>query len=315
MQQFSDALMADFPEFYGNPFIKYISTERRWTVSDNNKRPMHLGALLTSHELIGTRHDDPSGLLTLHGLSQALPAAANASFYLDSYQDQVLILDIEAECPTDLRNVLLTLIPKAFYAEVSRSGKGYHLVLPLPRNFHTFENARNKLKIQHHNRYFEILIQHWISFTRIPIPDDILQQAAAAPLIDWDDLYAHLASTVKQHKTLQGAHFYAAELPPIEDIPHHEEAIAWILRYEYSKDLNDFGGDTSRWEFGVIHHLIRSLNRWKKRYAYSPEQIVTLIYYATLESVPHREKHDTFRDGNPFLLSQVQKALELSSEE
>lgn len=315
MDILSSSPQADFPEFYENPFIKHIAKNRRWTISDKDKRPIHMGDLLQRRRIVGTRPDDPTGMLTLPELTSLVPTAANASFHFDGFLEQALILDIESDCPEDLRDVLLTLVPQSFYSEVSRSGKGYHLVMPMPGNFSKFKDASRKSKVQHHHRYFEVLIHHWISFTRTPIPDEILSQSEKAPTIEWDDLYQHLATTVKGHKQLQGSYLGVAELPSVEGIPQAKEALAWILRYEYKKDLNDFGGDTSRWEFGVIHHLIRSIYRWGGVSSYQLDQITSVIYYAVLKSIPHRDKHDTLRNGNPFLLSQVQKAMEMVAAE
>lgn len=146
-----------FPQFYGNPAIRALADASRWTISGQigdddldvagkpptRKAPIDIRHLLDFGRVRGAWALDERCLVTLDELTQAVPDAANNAFYLQALTDGLLVLDIEPDCPPHIAVDLLRL-PGALYSELSMSGNGFHILAPLPQNFHDFPIASTK---------------------------------------------------------------------------------------------------------------------------------------------------------------------------
>jgi hypothetical protein len=311
-----------FPHFYTNPAIRFLSTSSRWTVSGRlgpdmstkGKAPIDIRALLDAGQIRGAWAADENCLVTLRELTQRLPAASNAAFYLTAQTDGLLVVDIEPECPEHIAANLLAL-PGVLYAETSMSGRGYHLLTGLPEDFWEYPAATSKRVLREEHGWYEILLAHWVTFTRVPISEAIRSRAkktqlTSAPFASIADLYASLAEVVRP---VSAASSEVSTSPRLPDITSGRQIVERTLagaapRY---KTLAHFGGDHSRFEFSVLgvlyremrSHLVRS--GFVNRATYSENDQAWLLYEAALEVLPGRPKHNERRNGRPFLLDRA----------
>lgn len=291
-----------FPEFYANPIIGAIADVPRWTVSDNEKMPINMRELISSGRIWGAHEISDQCLVTLDELAQALPTAANNAFYLRGQTDGVLVLDIEKTCPPHVAQELLAL--PNLWAEPSMSGKGYHLVMPLPANFWDFPIAAGKRVLKEEHGYYEILLDHWITFTRAPLP------VAALPPRDyrpgaWEEVYASLAVHAVEAPTVEFD--FSTERP---EIPRLNQIIDLMTRRPLDKTPGDFHDDYSRFEFsalGILYNRLQTILIAVKDVepdtVYDESAISWLLYEAAQHLLPEREKHEEIRNGMPLLLN------------
>lgn len=291
-----------FPEFYDNPIVNAIADIPRWTVSDSDKMPINTRELMTTGRLWGAHAISDECLVTLDELTGFLPTAANNAFYLRAQTDGFLVLDIEKTCPPEIARKMLSI--PSLYGELSMSGKGYHLVLPLPANFWDFPIATGKKVLKEAHGYYEILLDHWVTFTRSPIPGGRLPDIDYAPGA-WENLYAELAKDAVEAPV---ADFdFTAERP---DIPRIDTILDLMTRRGLEKALEDFRGDFSRYEFSTLGVLYNRLGPILIAIADAvPDAVFDasakswLIYEAATRLLPYRDKHEEIRNGMPLLLN------------
>lgn len=312
---------AIFPDFYGSPATATLAGAARWTVSgrlgeeSKGKAPIDMRHLLdTGGRVRGAWARDEQCLVTLDELTERLPNAANVAFYFQSLSDGLMVIDIEPDCPAEISSQLLT-IPEAIYTETSMSGKGFHLVAPLPENFHDHKAAVGKKVLREEHGWYEILLEHWCSFTRRPISADVWERAQAVDEVEkrystTSSLYASLARSARATQAVSTEVATAVEAP---EITGGEEIVSRTLdgadpRF---KTLDDFAGDASRWEFSVLGTLHREMQRhlvvigFLKRARYTDSDVAWLLYEAAREVLPHRTKHRERRNGRTFLLDRA----------
>lgn len=204
------------------------------------------------------------------------------------------------------------------------SGKGYHLVTPLPANFGQFTNAKGKRVLREAHGWYEILIEHWVTFTRRPIDPEVLAEVSAVDLAQaefdsFEDVYESLAKVAKPTRSVALGET-ADEQPKI---PAMGRVIRQALANAESrlKDPDAFDNDMSRYEFsvlGVLHRQIlfeAATVEDERRIKYSPSDKAWLLYLAAKEVLPPRDKHREQRSGRPFLLHRAAEMVALSSEE
>ena len=292
-----------YAEFYDNPIIQAIADIPRWTVSDNKKVPMNMREIIKSggKRLWGAHEISEQCLVTLDDMARAMPGAANNAFYLRSQTDGLVVLDIEKTCPPEIRDELLKI--PGLYTEYSLSGKGYHVVLPLPANFWEYPIATGKKVLRHEEGWYELLLDHWVTFTRNPVP---LENLPAPDFDDpWTKLYASLAE--KAVETPTSTFDFSDERP---EIPRREQILNLMTRRPLEKSLDDFNGDLSRFEFSTLGVLYNRLGPILVAVADAEPDAVFdetvkawLIYEAAMTVIPHRDKHDEIRNGVPLLLN------------
>lgn len=297
-----------FPAFYGNQKIQELAQHARWSVSDKNKRPMDLRAMFDEGKIFGAREISTKCLVPLAEITKNLARAATVALHLDSQMMQVMVLDIESKCPPEIRDELLRL--PDIYSEVSMSGKGYHLVLPIPVNQAEYPLAATKVKLQEEHGWYEVLMYHWVTFTRKPIPAEQLEGLQPAEPGAWERVYASLAALAKPNHSID---FDVEEEEP--EIPQKEKILRLMMSKPYGKTGKDFHGDDSRWEYGMLGHLYNVMrgvmvNMGKTRgLTWSDSDKVWLLYRAAEQVIPSRKKHLEFRDGYPFLFAAALKLV------
>lgn len=294
-----------FEAFYNNPVIQRLATEKRWTISDNNKVPIDMTDLLESNgrSIHGalTKKENHNPFVDLHTLMKNIPNAANNAYSLDAKTDGVMILDIEPKCPKAMVERLLRL--PALYGEFSMSGKGYHLIFPVPKEYEDIYSCCVAVKEEH--GYYEFLCNHCVTFTRNIIPAGHTPGIGTGTYQDFVDVWSELASKVdltKKDITI--------------DVMKDEEDTEWtdyiqnILTSDakaYKKEPSDFNDDMSRYEHGYTGHVyFVLLNILKQiKFFYTKSEMIWEVFRATSELIPYRDKHDTIHDGMPWLLYQA----------
>lgn len=307
-QSINPKLIESFPEFYNNKHILALANKPRWTVSDKNKRPIDMVSLLNPNpefnKIKGAKYINNECLVTLYELTNTPYNFSNNAFYIRANIDNYMVLDIEPSCPQDICNQLLQL--PYLYAEKSMSGHGYHLLMPLPKNYEDYPNAYNKVKLQEEHKYYEIMIEHWITFTRRPIDQKFsTNELNTKTSISWEDIYSQLASKAKD--TIHNDITIDIEKP---NIPYEDEIIDIVTKMyksRHTKTLEDFYNDHSRYEFSILGSLYYHLKNViiAKPYSdhdYTNSEKAWLLFTSIQNIIEPRDKHEQIRDGLPFLL-------------
>lgn len=310
-----------FPAFYDSSVVATLAGAARWTVSgrlgeeSKGKAPVDMRHLLDAGGRVrGAWARDEQCLVTLDELTSGLPSAANVAFYLQSLSDGLMVIDIEPDCPAEISTQLLT-IPQTLYTETSMSGRGFHLVTPLPENFHNHKAAMGKKVLREEHGWYEILLEHWCTFTRRPISKGVWERVHAVDEVEeryssTSGLFASLARSAKTTQAVSTEVCTAVEAP---EIAGGEEIVSRTLdKAELRlKSLDDFENDTSRWEFSVLGTLHREMQRhlvvigFLRRSRYTDSDVAWLLYEAAREVLPHRKKHREQRNGRAFLLDRA----------
>lgn len=316
-----------FPLFYDNPAICALAPEARWTISgqihedtdaetpNTRKAPIDLRCLLDDGRLRGAWATDAQCLVTLDELTQAIPAAANTAFFLTARTDGLIVIDIEPSCPPEVAASLLAL-PDAeiIYRELSMSGRGYHLIAPLPANFYEYPLAAGKRVLREEHGWYEILLTHWVTFTRTPIPASTMANARHAtdtPFASVAELYQSLAEKVTEASAVIATAVHTDVAMP--EIAYAETIVDTAVANSSSrlKTLKDFNGDHSRWEFSTLATLYRYMQApISERFIlgeirYSDSDRAWLLFQAARKVLPARPKHQELRNGRPFLLDRA----------
>ena len=287
------------PAFLAHPYIQSIADKPRWTVSDNNKRPIDFVWFIRKRnglepseksQIRGASYPDDRCLVTLYELIQQLPNVANFAYYLsDAVEDGYVILDIEPSCPDDMRQWFLTT--NYIYGEYSRSGRGIHLVYPIPACFQNYPDAQKKIKMQTKDKTYEFMLSgHYMTFTGNQLPP-----ATGANTIDqvFEDL-------CKQQVYVEPVEVDISTMRP--DIPNEDKICAQLKYLTIKKTKADYENDDSRFEFGFCKKCLIQLERIMEDrlinpngIEYTDNQKAWLIYEYAEKHIPHRKKHDTTR--------------------
>lgn len=295
-----------YPNFYTNEGILKIADKPKWTISSNDKKPLDMKEYLINKRVYGAKYQDKRSLTTLATILKSFTHTNNVTYFIDALSDNMAVLDIEPTCPNDLKEELLKL--PAYYKETSMSGKGIHLLLDLPKNFYDFEVATKKNTLKHKDGYYEILLNHFVTFTRNEI-----KTPHGEPKYTFEEIYENLAKNAVNLKIKN------IELMPEKpkSILKEDLIVSQLEVFKYHKTADDFVKtndkgttykDLSAYEYGCISNLKYRLHNiitrtsFLKNYPYSDNEKAWLLYEAAQKVLPYRPKHDEFRDGLPWLL-------------
>lgn len=338
-----DSLREVFPGFYDNPAIRSLARSARWTVSGRlgdpgddlkGKAPIDIVELAETGRLRGAFATDETCLMPLEDLIRALPLAANHAFFLRARTDGLLMVDIEPDCPPGIAADLIAL-PEIVYSEMSMSRRGFHLLAPLPPNFWDHPVAAAKKVLREEHGWYELLLEHWVTFTRQPIPASPAngadravrigpasaepaeaQQGAVSPQPTftslagvYDELAQKTVATLASARDLEVS--VAQGAAEALDIPGAQLIVVTATAHLRLKDPRDFAEDTSRWEFSVLAALYRRLvpeiekTAQARGLAYSDSDHAWLLFLAATKVLPPRAKHTERRNQRPFLLDRA----------
>ena len=296
--------------FSSHPFIQGIADKAKWTISTNEKMPIDMYELIYNKRIHGAKSRE--SLMKLPELNDHMPNAANYAYCLDYKEDGFLVLDIEPYCPDEIKKKLLDT--PYLYGEVSMSGRGYHLIFQAPMNvFRKYPASANKVVLKNEKGY-EILMSHYVTFTARQI-----QPCPECPNTSFVDILEELASNQVEVDTED---IVVKALPAVET--KYADKILELLGIaagQYKKTPKDFydpdqhKNDMSRYEFAFIGFLNMKLNIILKvsviaeEHTYTPSERAWFIEKIASEYLPHRDKHDTKRNGLPYLLFTTQNLI------
>ena len=313
-------VLTRFSGFYDNAFVKELSGNDKWTVSDKKKRPLDMHQLIHNNYIVGAKYDQGyNPLVTLPELLDYIPNAANHAYLLDSVEDGFVVLDVEPTCPEGLRNKFLKL--PYLYGEVSMSGKGLHLVFRFPDAIaKKYPVVYQKTALKSANGTYEILLNHMVTFTRNVLPE----QTEKTDITDFYKLFELLAATAhtEEHQKIEASE--ALKVPDRESIPSYKEIFESINSHKFNKKPQDFpkkddqngmmlagSVDNSRYEYNMANYYLWYVKRLigedgiYKGHKYTDDELAKIVYYALTDNLEHREKHDTKRNGMPYLMYTV----------
>lgn len=304
--------------FLENPTIKTLAEIPRWTISTPDKIPAHFAWLVMERRFRGANiQDDPSSAASLDQLLYEFPDAKNLTFYIKSQIDKFIAVDIESTCPKEIAETFLDM--PFLYGERSLSGKGYHLIFPRPEwldKDDTFEPVRYKTVVKQEKKYFEYLFEHWVLFTGNQI------DPPANPKHDLDSVLKPMMEDELQKldkKTKNGLSG-SISLEQPENIPKFDKLVSLLKGQTFSKKLDQYGDDYSRYTFAVIgfyKHLLNSVLKTQTAkswgHDYTLNERTWIIYEVVSDILPHREKYDrqSLVNGQymPFLQAEIVRNL------
>lgn len=289
-------------DFFNNHAIRYLAPKPYWTVNIDNKKPLDIVAYDKSKIIRGARDDNC--LTTLSDLLRIIGAIPKQYVYkLDAVRDKIVILDIEKTCPDDIKAELLK--SPFIYGDISMSGNGFHLVFPCPA---LDQITANKTVMREEHGYYEILINHNVTFTNNTIFAQYNTTNAPTQFQQiWDDVKASQRVATKND--------FDMDIDSVNlDFPQYnmlKDAIIRNFKQRFKKTPDDFFGDMSRYEFAVIGSVRVSTDRmldmpiFAKKISLDQTQKIVLVYKIVEEILEPRAKHAEKRDGKPMLLYQT----------
>lgn len=278
------------------PIFDKMKNKPLWTVSSNKKIPLDLQWFIEHknepNAIKGAKYQDERSLGTYYELEEHIPNHANATYYYQMNNEDYLFLDIEPKCPDNIKQHLLQL--PYVYGETSMSGKGIHLLIPKPKNINDFPDALIKTQLKEYHGYYELLVNHYATFTgkEIPLPTKINDFT--------EKLYQSLAQKAVATKSIE---LMDSEEINIEDIPYHNEIIELVMRKPFEKELTDYNNDYSKYEFGMMNYYAHRIYQRAnldifKAYNHSDEELLNLLYSIINDNIEHRTKHEEKRNLN-----------------
>lgn len=310
-------------KFAETDIAKKLAGNKRWTVSEN-KKPLDIYELMDNGKFIGAMEKNSLYLTDMQTILNhpGTRFTSHLTYYLDADMDNIVILDIEPDCPKDLRD-RLTGMP-CMYAEKSLSGKGIHMIFPYPYDIQEkYKNAHDKIVLKGEGNYYEILIQHYVTFTG---NTDGITVKHEETYKEFRELFESLCKTQKESKpmklsieTMDHEKIQAKSLDRIMGLM--EQSAYARIRY---KDISDYENDNSKYEYAVIMHLYKQLyhicnmEKIKQDHEYTIDEKGWILYDVASRFLPERSKHAEVRSGMPwlyYLTTKVMNDAELEKKE
>lgn len=303
--------------FVEHPHIRPLAERPAWTISTSDKMPIDMYLLESLGQVFGCKREIPLSTWTLDDVAALVPNAANYAFYLEAAKDGVCVLDIEPECPMELKAEFLRA--PCLYAERSMSGKGFHMLLPYPYEFmDRYPVAAGKTAMKDKERGFEFLFEHWVTFT-----GDRVIQTDVDP--GSDVIGRELARLAEEQVAVSMAEIDIEDVAP-DDVPYHDQIRSYIgnnVHRILGRSPADYDGDMSRFEFAVICSILRNVRAAQSTIArmdhadpweiWDDQCTAFLVFEAATTLLDHRDKHDEQRCGLPMLLYIVKKAMSVEA--
>lgn len=308
-----------------HPFIAKHAADPNWSMSNLEKVPVDMRP---NYHYRGANPYIDGTTCSLRDVISRVdekwrPRIWNFAYHIRAMRDEFCVIDIEKSCDEAIRERLLNL--PWLYGEVSMSNLGYHLVMPLPDNFYRFEAAATRSAVKHASGGFEILVNHWVTFTGnliLPRDNDT----------DWNALWANMARNVKavsrrdiqiDENDLALANEACADYAKMDiDSRRFSERKSLHAMDDFLKDPNARGldrYDMSRYEYYLMTQLkTAALEYYNVMGEESPddETLVMTLYVAYLKLkeefpfiAPDRPKHEQTRQGLPWLLYTAQECV------
>lgn len=304
-----------FTEFIQQPWLKNIANLNRWTISTNEKIPVDMYNLEYRHIINGCDISIPYSTVTLHDLYKKVPNAKNFAFYLCAGIHDIVILDIEPICPSELKAKLMNL--PCLYAETSMSGKGIHMIFPYPEDIAMQYPNACKAAMKY-KKYYEILMNHCVTFTGNIIPHTPITDKNS--LQPFRNVFKELA--IKQKESIVvDINIDLEKIKPV-NCKVTDNILFYLAKYadedthfqHYIQSQMDLGEelDHSTFEFNYMTSLYTKLksilkisfidDELQKHGELTIEEQLWFVTSIAKERIKPRKKHDEKRNNMPWLI-------------
>lgn len=331
-------------QFKQNQLIHSIHKKPNWTVSTDidSKKPLDFGYYETHHELRNYSPKQGTKLVTLDEID-ADPNFyyTNRTYRLDCFHDLIMCLDIEPIASQSIINTLLQL--PISYGERS-THNGYHLLLKVPESLDLpqYADLFGEVNLKGPNRsdlpaddpnnkpQFEIIFnKHFVTLTKKAVINQNIDNTDPLVINKIKTFLDQMLASYNQQQQAKNEH--QIEIDAI-DLSHYPDAqilaenfpqnqINRIMRFQPQQANNDL----SKWEFQITSKFIYQMyyqmelkfndpffdTVTSQPLAELPENTVIMAVYQLLQDhLPARPKHAEQRDGLPWLLYTVTKAIQ-----
>lgn len=331
-------VQANIQAFNNNPLIQKLGREQNWVISDTNKAPLDMHRYLTDGTLSFAKPSpDWNPRVTLPELnSNQNLKFTNRAYHLNAEKNHVICIDIENTITEPMKTRLLQLPFQ--YLEYS-THLGFHGLLYVDDKYINRENEYlfdiTNLKIP--NRTWEVILNnHYCTFTQ-----DVIEPIQMDEKTKDNMMINFLNYLVQIDQVNQKARYDRQQALNVKsEIPERINKIAKLFPESDFKNIarispdlyvdNSGQPDMSRYEFNICK-LIRKQIASRLIYGFvdpfsaltlndgakglSADDYVYLTYYFAQKIIPHRDKHDTQRDGLPYLLYTCSSLSDLSDSE
>lgn len=175
------------------PALEKLAANPRWAVSTPNKMPLAVRDYCETGAVRGASCHVEEDMCTLWEIAEMLPSAPNAAYYLNKALDDYAVFDVESKASAELKRSFLRL--RWSYAEVSMSGQGLHLLIPLKdisQLLDRYPYAQRRV-IKAKDASWELHLEHWVTFTGMAIdPMEVEGYGEAEPADLIEDTLASL---------------------------------------------------------------------------------------------------------------------------
>ena len=299
----------------------------RWTMSKADKEPIDMPLFIATNgaAVKGAASYDYrttySTIMDIFGLfgDAEIP---NLCFRLDFATHPFMVVDIEPECPQMVKDELLDKLDYV-YLEKSMSGKGYHALMYAPELL-THEMAVNTSVVKSGLDYEVLISDHCVTFTGNTV------SIAAGPNAD-ANYFDETIETMFSNRRILSHKLDTVNLMTLDDVENHDYLIGYlnnIVNQGTQLAPMDYSGDMSRFEFSVglsVAHKVSSLLTFGPKlgltitdaygntlvpHEYTDDELVACMHYCLVNMLPHRSKHQEFRQDMPWLYYVSYKAYE-----
>lgn len=302
--------------FLNHPFIKTIKNDKKWSVSDKNKRPISVESMKTGR-VYGAKFTNPKDMAAIDTILDILEghSPSNLAYYLNSTLDGFLIIDIEKICPEDVKKELLKI--PYIYGEYSRSGTGIHLVCEIPDEF-LYDPTFAKTNVIKVKKDYEIMMGHWVTFTGNQL--DFEQKETDSSILP--KLIKEHMSEIKERRIINGNlnifnkikdDLWDDEVDKFYHVPHRVEIERRLARHTFMKNLKYYNYDNSKYEYGMCGFYYNKLKYILNSYRdhnYTDIEKIYFLYNVLKQKLEHRPKHDEYRQGIPILANMARTMIE-----
>lgn len=292
-----------YADFRKQSWLQKLATKEKWTICDNEKVPIDVFGVKYLNQIFGAKMDRPYALDTLDELYDAIPDLSNFDFYLQAPMDNIVVLDIEPSCPERIKQNLLQW--PAIYCERSMSGKGIHMVFPYPDDLAIeIPNIASKVVLKPDHKYYEILLNHFVTFT-----GDVIPHTPTKTMEPFRKLFRSLG--LKKSKKQSGGPLdiqieNIEELKP-KDCPVLDDILNYLEHEAGRRDKTpaDYHDDMSTYEYCHMLYLNRRLNSILKisyindvikNRPFTINERSWCVYQIGAKTLPGRKKHTTTRN-------------------
>lgn len=300
-----------YPSFRKHWFIEQIAKNKRWTISNQHKMPLDMNKARTRFTIEGAPAPEPPYLESLDDVNDFIPNTKTYTYYLDGLLDGFVILDVEPDCPQEIKDKLLSCA--ALYREVSMSGHGIHLVFPYPKILSNYPDAAEKIVLKHKQKWYEILVQHYVTFTGHLLPEpDTTDPTLFETIVE--ELAKEQAPSVKLSTSIETIE----DMEKIEKLPCYyyiSDLVKSTIHLWLRKNtVKDYGNDFSRFEYATLRIIYQEAKNVAhtsfvlKQHDYTVEELTVIAYQIATAVLDAREKHKQFRRGLPWLYYTAQNA-------